>query len=503
MIKSLLFFCILFLLNSLTLTSCHKPGSSGNNSGNNSGNSTANTPSATSSAKDILEFSINKATGTIVGQNISLIMPYGTNLAKLIATFNTTGQSVTIAGVNQVSGQTSNDFNNGPVTYTVVAADGSSSIYTVNVTSAKNSAKEILAFSLNKTTGTIVGQNISFIMPYETHITSLIATFNTTGQKVTIAGVDQVSGQTSNDFSNGPVPYTVVAADGSSSIYNVNVTTAKNPAKDILTFSLNGTAGTITGQNISFIMPYRTNATSLIATFNTTGQKVTIAGVNQVSGQTSNDFSNGPVTYTVLAADDSSIRYNISAIVDRNSPIVILADGVTTDVRGHIGGTLYTADQNKCNSHFEVLIGFQGNMGASLNQIQAICASLSFSADAKIVSNLTTVTSLRGNNAGSTSWKTVCPQNSVVVGFTGNSGLLLDKINLMCSSLSFVPGNLPSVAVNGSILNSSSAGGYGGSPFAPLKCPNGQIASAAVIRAGNNVNALGLKCSSVLLSTPR
>lgn len=204
-----------------------------------------------------------------------------------------------------------------------------------------------------------------------------------------------------------------------------------------------------------------------------------VAGINQVSGQTSNNFSNGSVIYTV-----------------------VVADGVTTDVRGHIGGTLYTADQNKCNSKSEVLIGFQGNMGASLNQIQAICARLSFNANANIITTTTTVTSLRGQNAGATSWKAICPQNSVIVGFSGNSGLLLDKIQLYCSYLSLIPSSSSSIAVNQSTVQNP-AGGTGGSPFPLLLCPNGQIASAAVIRAGDNVDALGLKCSIPLLLSPR
>jgi hypothetical protein len=60
-------------------------------------------------------------------------MPYGTTVTSLIATFNTTGSSVTVGTTPQVSTVTPNDFTN-PVTYTVTAADGSTNNYTVTVT---------------------------------------------------------------------------------------------------------------------------------------------------------------------------------------------------------------------------------------------------------------------------------------------------------------------------------------------------------------------------------
>ena len=62
-------------------------------------------------------------------------------------------------------------------------------------------------------------------MPYGTNLTSLIATFTTSGEKVTVAEVTQVSTQTSNDFSN-PVVYKVHAEDGSTKDYTVTVSVA-------------------------------------------------------------------------------------------------------------------------------------------------------------------------------------------------------------------------------------------------------------------------------------
>jgi hypothetical protein len=62
-------------------------------------------------------------------------VPSGTNLTTLVATFVTTGASVTITGTPQVSGVTANDFSN-PVTYVATAADGTTQAHVVTVTVA-------------------------------------------------------------------------------------------------------------------------------------------------------------------------------------------------------------------------------------------------------------------------------------------------------------------------------------------------------------------------------
>lgn len=84
-----------------------------------------NNPPSPSSLKAMTTFSINSNAGVITGNNIAVALPYGTKVTSLIATFSTTGQSVTVNGVAQVSGQSANNFTN-PLIYTVTAADGSS-----------------------------------------------------------------------------------------------------------------------------------------------------------------------------------------------------------------------------------------------------------------------------------------------------------------------------------------------------------------------------------------
>lgn len=87
------------------------------------------------SGKDITAYSILGVNGTIAGNAVSVSLPGGINLTSLAATFSTTGTSVSVGSTIQTSGSTANNFAH-PVTYTVMAADGSTKNYTVTVTAA-------------------------------------------------------------------------------------------------------------------------------------------------------------------------------------------------------------------------------------------------------------------------------------------------------------------------------------------------------------------------------
>ncbi len=195
-----------------------------------------------SSDKEIIAFSFtadsnsalsSDAAATISGTNITLTVPYGTDLTSLIADFTTTGETVTVSGTVQTSGTTENNFSDA-VTYTVTAADNTTQDYTVSVSWAANTAKAITDFSFNATDndgvsvdleGVIDEENgtISVDLSYLVEDSSLIATFSTTGESVTVDGSTQISGISANDFS-GAVIYTVTAADGESTDYIVTAT---------------------------------------------------------------------------------------------------------------------------------------------------------------------------------------------------------------------------------------------------------------------------------------
>jgi uncharacterized protein DUF1566 len=74
--------------------------------------------------------------------------------------------------------------------------------------------------------GGISGTNVSFSVPFGTDVTSLVATFTSTGHAVTVGAIVQISGITANDFTSS-VTYTVTAVDGGTQGYVV--TTAFDP----------------------------------------------------------------------------------------------------------------------------------------------------------------------------------------------------------------------------------------------------------------------------------
>jgi surface protein len=81
----------------------------------------------------------------------------------------------------------------------------------------------------------------------------------------------------------------------------VVIVNGNNSAQEALitAYSINSESGIITGNNIAVTLPSGTNTTSLVSTFTASnGATVSIGSTTQVSGSTSNDFTN-PLTYTV------------------------------------------------------------------------------------------------------------------------------------------------------------------------------------------------------------
>jgi len=88
--------------------------------------------------KLITAYSINSLglTATINGNKISILSPTLTSVGSYIASFTTTGVSITIGNSTQTSGVTSNSFAS-TLTYTVTAVDGSTQEYYATFTAPK------------------------------------------------------------------------------------------------------------------------------------------------------------------------------------------------------------------------------------------------------------------------------------------------------------------------------------------------------------------------------
>jgi len=330
---------------------------------------------APSTAKEITAFAFLAADNpglpadviaTINGSAIAATVPFGTDVTALVASFTTSGASVSVNGAAQTSGVTPNDFTRS-VVYTVTAADGSTRDFTVTVTIAPSSAKAITSFAFltidnaglsADVIATISGTAIAATVPNGTDVGSLVATFATTGASVSVNGVAQASGTSANDFSN-PVSYVVTAQDGSMQTFTVTVEIAPPPAKAITSFSFltvdnpglpSDIDATISGTNIVATVPFGTDVSALTATFSTTGVSVTVGGVPQTSGVTANNFAS-QVVYVVAAADGSTQSFTVTVAIAPSSAKAITrfvfrsADnpGLPSTVVATISGSSITA----------------------------------------------------------------------------------------------------------------------------------------------------------------
>lgn len=297
--------------------------------GGNGAENSSSLGSLRSSTKALTSFAFPSvgATGTISEstKSIAVSVPFGTNVTALVATFSTTGTEVRVGAVTQTSGVTANDFT-GPVVYTVIAWDGTSANYTVTVTVLPFSSpttKAMLTFELAGVSGAIdeSAKTITVVLPPDgTDLTAQIATFTHNGASVSVGAAVQTSGVTVNDFTS-PVAYTVTALDSSTVTYTVTVSVLKAP-KLLTAFSFTAPLAIgVIDQGaktvlVSIPVDPTTSLVSLIATFETTaGAIVKVGSVVQTSGTTPNDFSAGPVAYTVTAPDGLTENYAVTITV--------------------------------------------------------------------------------------------------------------------------------------------------------------------------------------------
>jgi glucan-binding YG repeat protein len=170
---------------------------------------------APSTDANILSFVLERMDGKIIGTDITVELPYGTNITSLTPLIDYTGESIS-PRVGQAQNFSS------PVDYTVTAQNGAKKTYTVTVTVAIGSpavANDINSFSLAGTAGAINGTIITVEVPYATNLTSLIPIIGHTGKSIYPLATQ------AQDFTK-QVLYTVTAENGDMKSYTVIVTTA-------------------------------------------------------------------------------------------------------------------------------------------------------------------------------------------------------------------------------------------------------------------------------------
>ncbi|MFA6127811.1 MAG: T9SS type A sorting domain-containing protein [Bacteroidales bacterium] len=315
---------VLFLFSSILVTA--NTFTSFENAGPNGFEPTLN------SGKQVSEFRFNDlnpdAIGLIdqVSSTITVHVPFSQAVNSLTAYFTLSPLArAYVGGLLQTSGQTVNNFTS-PVTYQIIAQDGTTRTYSVSVVKDRaRSLKVLEAFSFQGLVPAVEGvidQNLHTVMlhvPYSTTVTGLVATFsNSFLSQVRIDGIAQISGMTANNFSTNVI-YTVVAEDGSSQNYVVTV--IKNDistARQMTDFRFIGLSAEAIGiidesaGTIAVTVPWLADYTNLAASFTSSpGSTVKVGTAVQVSGTTRHNFSS-PVIYSVMAENGEVKAYTVT-----------------------------------------------------------------------------------------------------------------------------------------------------------------------------------------------
>ncbi len=166
-----------------------------------------------------------------------------------------------------------------------------------------------------------LNKTIKVSVPTSTDLHSLVASFSSSAQEVTVNGIPQDSNSTVNDFSS-TVYYTAVAEDGTSARYLVTVLAVSFEANEIIDFRFpkdvnNGffqdAVGVIdeAAHTVHVEVAQNTDLSSLVAAFEITGQEATVNGQEQQSGITANNYLSA-VTYSVIAGNQLVQTYTVT-----------------------------------------------------------------------------------------------------------------------------------------------------------------------------------------------
>jgi hypothetical protein len=178
-----------------------------------------------SSEKQITEFSLASVAGTIdeTRKTIAVELPYGTDITALTPVIQTSGKTK----ITPAAGKPQ-DFTQ-PVVYTVAAADGSTSRYTVTVTIAPNTEARIIAFAFKGFSAEALGvideaaRTITVVVPFGTDVTNLQP-----GIALSVEATVSPADGAAQDFTSA-VEYTVTAGNGSINTYQVFVVVSLFP----------------------------------------------------------------------------------------------------------------------------------------------------------------------------------------------------------------------------------------------------------------------------------
>ena len=269
---------------------------------------------------DFTEFNIPNQvlTGTINKENhtIEVLVPNNIDLTDVKPSFIPSfGANVYIIDVKQTSGVTSVDFSTKQVLYKIIAEDNiAEQIWTVNINIA-NDKDDFLSYSIpNEISSNLDNENhtINIVMPVGTDLTKLTPEFTISDKAYTyINNIEQISGTSIVDFSNGSTIYKIVAEDKiNEQNWTINVSIASS-SNELISFSIANSLGSSDinrDKHIVFtLMPSEnTDISSLKPIFEVSpNAKVYIDNIEQISGVSIVDFlkNNDTVIYKIVAED--------------------------------------------------------------------------------------------------------------------------------------------------------------------------------------------------------
>ncbi len=231
------------------------------------------------------------------------------------------------------------------------------------------------------------------------------------------------------------------------------------------------------------------------------------AGAFVACGETTGPIlQEAPVTPVFAAGGDADADGGAAAVVDCGTCAngLLLTGETLTAEQG--GATTGTANTDTCPGN-QAVIGYQGfltppSVGLILvGGIQALCGDLSVTGPlpAQVSTTPGATLPIRGTSQQDP-WTQTCPANQVVVGFVGNSGAALDQVAFVCAPWTAASSDAgDDVLAMGSTVTLTPAGGDGGTPYAEVACPPGQIARGTASRSGEWVDAFGLVCGTPAL----
>ncbi len=248
-----------------------------------------------------------------------------------------TGATVYI-GTTQIFYDDDVDYTS-PVTFTIMAQDGSTQDWVVTVTPrALGTGNNFTQFMVNNQEGDAIIDEASHTVKVGvvagTDVSLLNPKFGLSDYATaTIGGVEQYSGVDWIDFTN-PVTYTIESEAGESQDWTVTVSEGAvlNIYADITSYRLDEqtTQPIIDKANkaISVYVAKGTDRSALVPTFYlSTGATAEVGTTAQVSGVTANDFT-APVIYAVTSEDGlTTNNWTVTAMIPENDIIAFSLPG--------------------------------------------------------------------------------------------------------------------------------------------------------------------------------